>query len=55
MAIKWKLFKKTFPHVCKECATLSNMFREYCESCGAQDSLRPVTKEDYVEYSSKNK
>ena len=53
MAIKWKLFKKTFPHVCKECATLSNSLREYCEFCGVKDSFRLVTKEDYLEYSSK--
>ena len=52
MSIKWKLFKKTFPHVCKECATLSNSLREYCESCGVQGSLRPVTKEDYGKYKS---
>ncbi len=54
MTIKWKIFIKTFPHVCKECAALSNAFREYCETCGAQDSLRRVTKKDYAEYLSKN-
>jgi len=47
MDIKWKVFKKSFPNVCTKCGSLSNMTREYCETCGAKDSLRDTTKEDW--------
>ena len=47
MDIKWKLFKKSFPTVCTECGSLSNMTREYCEVCGVKDSFREITKEDW--------
>ena len=50
MAIKWKIFQKSFPLVCDKCGTLANMEREYCENCGAQNSLKRVTKEDYEKY-----
>ena len=53
MAIKWKLFRISFPKVCSKCGGLANMEREYCESCGAQNSLREVTKEDYHKYLNK--
>ena len=48
MKVEWKLFKKTFPQICTKCNTLSNMPREYCESCGEKDSFRPTTKEDFA-------
>ncbi|MHA1239772.1 MAG: hypothetical protein ACTSQU_03160 [Promethearchaeota archaeon] len=50
MAIKWKLFQKSFPHVCDKCGALANTERKYCENCGAQNSLKRVTKEDYAKY-----
>jgi len=50
MKIKWKIFRDSFPHICKECGTLASMDREYCESCGVKGSLRHVTKEDYAKY-----
>jgi len=50
MKIKWKLFKKSFPLICTNCGTLSNMKREYCEKCGEQGSLREVTKEDHAKF-----
>jgi len=53
MAIKWKLFRMSFPLACDKCGTLANMEREYCESCGAQNSLIKVTKEDYNKYLNK--
>ena len=48
MKVEWKLFKKTFPQICTNCDTLSNMPREYCEKCGEKDRFRPTTKEDYA-------
>ncbi len=53
MTIKWKLFRISFPCVCNKCGVLSNEEREYCENCGAQDSFRNVTKEDYEVYLNK--
>ena len=53
MSIKWKIFRISFPHVCEKCGALANMEREYCESCGTQNSLREVTKEDYNNYLNK--
>lgn len=54
MSVKWKVFRMSFPHVCNKCGALANMEREYCEVCGAQDSLRKVTKEDYEKYLNKS-
>jgi len=50
MKIKYKLFRRTFPLICTKCGKLSNMKREYCENCGAQDSLRETTKEDHEKF-----
>ncbi len=50
MAIKWKLFKKSFPYACDKCGALANMKRDYCETCGTENSLRDITKEDYAKY-----
>ena len=47
MKLKWKLFKRTFPTVCAKCGSLSNSIKEYCENCGAKDSFRGTTKEDW--------
>ena len=47
MQIKWKLFKQSYPTICTKCSALSNMPREYCEICGAKDSFRETTKEDW--------
>ena len=53
MKIKWKLFRQSFPHVCDKCGALANTERDFCETCGAPDSLRKVTKEDYAAYQNK--
>ncbi len=47
MKLKWKFFKKSFPIICTKCGSLSNMTRENCEICGAKDSFRETTKEDW--------
>ncbi len=50
MDLKWKVFKKSFPTICTKCDSLSNMTREYCEICGAKDSFRQTTKEDWEKH-----
>ncbi len=55
MKIKWKLFRESFPHVCEKCGALANTERKFCETCGAPESLRRVTKEDYAAYLAKMK
>jgi len=53
MKIKWKLFRDSFPYICKECGVLGSMEREYCEACGAHGGLRKVNKADYSNYLTK--
>ncbi|MFX0177912.1 MAG: hypothetical protein ACFE85_16980 [Candidatus Hodarchaeota archaeon] len=48
MKIKWKTFRKTYPYLCTKCGKLSNMKREFCENCGTKNSLREISKEDYL-------
>ena len=55
MKIKWKLFRESFPHICDKCGALANTEREFCETCGAPESLRVVTKADYAVYLAKIK
>lgn len=50
MKIKYKTFKQTYPLVCTKCGSLSNMPREYCESCGEKDSFRETTHEDHEKF-----
>ncbi|MBA7540884.1 hypothetical protein ES705_33187 [subsurface metagenome] len=47
MQLKWKVFRKSFPAICTKCGSLSSMTREYCEVCGAKDTSRETTKEDW--------
>ncbi|MFW9938036.1 MAG: hypothetical protein ACFFD5_10335 [Candidatus Thorarchaeota archaeon] len=47
--MKWKIFRATYPYICTNCGKISNMEREFCENCGTKDSLREITKEDYLE------
>lgn len=47
MQLKWKIFRQSFPAICTKCGSLSSMTREYCEICGAKDTSRETTKEDW--------
>jgi len=40
-------YMKTFPYICDKCKKLSYTFREYCENCGAKDTIRDATTKDY--------
>ena len=53
MKVKWKIFRNSFPQACDKCGALANTEREFCENCGAPDSLRTITKEDYEKYLTK--
>ena len=50
MKIKWKTFRITYPCICTKCGKLSTMERDYCENCGAKDSLRAINKDDYLKF-----
>ena len=42
-----KDFRKTYPYICSECGEFNHSLREYCENCGAQNSLISAKKADY--------
>ena len=44
-------FSKAQPYFCETCKTFLTTFREFCENCGANNSLRKATKKDYEQYS----
>lgn len=48
-----KLFMKTFKYICSECGEFSDSLREYCEKCGAKESIRIATKNDYKKHEKK--
>ncbi|MFX1391861.1 MAG: hypothetical protein ACFE9Z_17490 [Promethearchaeota archaeon] len=41
------IYKSTFPFICDSCKQFTHTFAEYCENCGAKDSLREATPKDY--------
>ena len=43
-------FLKAQPFFCEKCKTFTDTFREYCEDCGTEGSLRKATKADYKQY-----
>lgn len=42
-----KLFKKTYPFICDKCGEFAHTDQEYCDKCGASNSLRKAEKADY--------
>jgi predicted amidophosphoribosyltransferase len=49
----WRAFLKAQPLVCDRCGMFTDIYREYCESCGATFSLRKSKKKDFIAYMSK--
>lgn len=45
-----KAFLKAQPFICDNCNRFTDVLREYCEHCGAKNSLRKATKEDFDQY-----
>ena len=43
-------FLKAQPYFCEICKTFLAEFRETCENCGSNNSLRKATKKDYEQY-----
>ena len=42
-----KLFKIAYKFICSECGEFIYSDREYCETCGSQNSIRSATRKDY--------
>ena len=42
-----RVFLEHQPFICAKCNAFTDTLREYCENCGAKDSLRKATKKDY--------
>ncbi|MFW9942209.1 MAG: hypothetical protein ACFFFT_14315 [Candidatus Thorarchaeota archaeon] len=51
----YKLFKKTYPFVCDKCGEFAHTKYDFCDKCGAEDTLRKALKEDYINYKKKKK
>jgi hypothetical protein len=45
-----KLFQKTFPYICNDCGEFTSNQYEFCEKCGAENSVRKAMIEDYTKY-----
>jgi len=45
--ISWKLFERAFPFICWMCKAGVWEMRNICEKCGAEETIRPMTKKDY--------
>jgi len=48
--LDYKLFKKTYPYVCDKCGEFAHTMYDFCDKCGASDTLRKADKEDYKDY-----
>jgi len=42
-----KLFKKTYQYICRGCGKFSHSHTEYCEICGAKDTVSTAIRADY--------
>ena len=42
-----KEYRKIYPYFCTSCSAFNHTLREYCESCGAQNTMRVGEKADY--------
>lgn len=45
-----KIFQKTFPYICNDCGEFTYNQYEFCEKCGAENSVRKAMIEDYTKY-----
>jgi len=45
-----KLFKKTYKFICSNCGEFSHTNRDYCETCGKENTIRKAKKEDFDSY-----
>jgi protein-S-isoprenylcysteine O-methyltransferase Ste14/ribosomal protein L37E len=45
-----KIFQKTFQYICNDCGEFSYNQYEFCEKCGAKNSVRKAMIEDYTKY-----
>jgi len=46
----YKEFQLTNPYFCESCSNYTSHLMKQCENCGAENSLRRITKKDYKQY-----
>ncbi|MFX1401951.1 MAG: hypothetical protein ACFE8V_11990 [Promethearchaeota archaeon] len=46
----YKEFQLTNPYFCESCSNYTIHLMKHCENCGAENSLRNITKKDYKQY-----
>ncbi|MFW9785329.1 MAG: hypothetical protein ACFFFB_23820 [Candidatus Heimdallarchaeota archaeon] len=46
----YKEFQLTNPYFCESCSNYTSHLMKYCENCGAENSLRNITKKDNKQY-----
>lgn len=46
----YKEFQLTNPYFCESCSNYTSHLMKHCENCGAENSLRDITKKDYKQY-----
>ncbi len=42
-----KDFQKVYPYMCSKCGKFNHTLREYCEFCGAHNTMILAKKADY--------
>ncbi|HEC36701.1 hypothetical protein LCGC14_1420400 [marine sediment metagenome] len=45
--LHWKDFKKTYPYICSHCSYLLWSYRDVCEGCGTENSVREILNVDF--------
>ena len=45
--MKWKLFKNSYPYICGDCGYHLWEYRDVCEECATEGSVRSIKKADY--------
>ena len=53
--VSWNLWKESYPFICNRCGGLLWEYREICEKCGIENSIRKTRKNDYKEWKKKNR
>ncbi len=47
MIISWKVWKLTYPYICRNCGQTHYSKVVYCAFCGKKETVREVIKKDY--------
>ncbi|MFX1558718.1 MAG: hypothetical protein ACFFC9_15810, partial [Promethearchaeota archaeon] len=49
-SVSYKQFQLANPYFCENCSNYSSFMGQNCENCGAENSLRKTTKQEYKQY-----